>query len=156
MSIQDLGAIGEVIGAIAVVCSLAYLAVQIRNQNRESRAAAMHDISVGFRESVAAFGTPAVAEIFTRFNNGEDEWSDAERIQLMSCMQRNLRVWEEAYVQYSKGRLDHDIWRAMDRQYTSLFSSRAGKWAWSLRNEFYIDSFRGHVEALNEIEYRIR
>ena len=52
-----IGAVGEIIGALAVVISLLYLATQIKSQNRESRVAAMHDISVGFREATSKFAT---------------------------------------------------------------------------------------------------
>jgi hypothetical protein len=52
MNIQDLGALGEIIGAIAIVVTLAYLAIQIRyakvavtDQSRQSRAAALREIN---------------------------------------------------------------------------------------------------------------
>ena len=40
MNLDDLGNLGELIGAVAVVISLAYLAVQIRQNTRSLRAAA--------------------------------------------------------------------------------------------------------------------
>ena len=54
MDWEALGAVGEVSGAVAVVLSLIYLAIQIRNQMSESRAATVHDISVAHRQRVAA------------------------------------------------------------------------------------------------------
>ncbi len=52
MNIQDLGALGEIVGAVAIVVTLAYLAVQIRyakaavtDQSRQSRAAALREIN---------------------------------------------------------------------------------------------------------------
>ena len=45
-----IGAVGEIVGALAVVVSLIYLATQIRTQNIEARLAAVHEISVGFCE----------------------------------------------------------------------------------------------------------
>ena len=42
MSIQDLGSIGELIAAIAIVITLAYLAVQIRQSAKATRQAAFH------------------------------------------------------------------------------------------------------------------
>ncbi len=44
MNWDAIGAIGEIVGAAAVFASLVYLAMQILNQNRESRMSAMHDI----------------------------------------------------------------------------------------------------------------
>ena len=40
MNWEAIGAIGEIAGALGVIVSLAYLASQIRTQNRESRLAA--------------------------------------------------------------------------------------------------------------------
>jgi hypothetical protein len=64
MNWEAFGAIGEILGAAAVVVSLAYLAIQIRRQNEESRLAAMHEISVGFRESISSFLDSDLVDIF--------------------------------------------------------------------------------------------
>ena len=46
MTIQDWGALGEIIGALAVVASLVYLAVQIRQNSRQlAHSARAHEIS---------------------------------------------------------------------------------------------------------------
>ena len=44
MSWEAIGAIGEIVGAAAVVLSLVYLGRQIEHQNRESRIASMHEM----------------------------------------------------------------------------------------------------------------
>ena len=62
MSWAAAGAIGQLVGALAVVISLVYLASQIRIQNRESRAAAVHDILSSFREVQATGLDPSLSE----------------------------------------------------------------------------------------------
>ena len=55
MTIQDLGSIGELIAAIATVVTLAYLALQIRQNTISTRAATLQTVihfSVGFVESL--------------------------------------------------------------------------------------------------------
>ena len=52
MNWVSIGEIGEIIGALAVVASLVYLAVQIQSQDRESRMSSMRDISVGYRDTL--------------------------------------------------------------------------------------------------------
>ncbi len=37
MSVQDWGAIGEIIGAVAIIISLLYVGIQIRQNNRDTR-----------------------------------------------------------------------------------------------------------------------
>ena len=72
MTIQDWGAIGELVGALAVIVTLAYLAAQIRyariataDQNRQSRVAAILEINgrlVTNPEARRAFDKVASAE----------------------------------------------------------------------------------------------
>ncbi len=156
MNWQAVGAIGEILGAIAVVLSLVYLALQIRTQNRESRVAAMHEISVGFRDSISTFADPQMAELFTRVNRGESSLTDAEMLQLVVGVQRIFRVWEEAYGQHLRGRLDGDIWEAMIRQYSSYLAAPGFQQVWELRRSYYNDAFRMFVDELPRTEYKLK
>ena len=53
MNWEAIGASGELIGAMAVVVSVLYLAYQVRAQVRESRLAAMHEVSDAFHQHQA-------------------------------------------------------------------------------------------------------
>jgi hypothetical protein len=74
VSIQDWGAIGEIVGAVAVVASLIYLAVQIRQNTRQislnlesSRLAAFEqNVESGNRAREVLITDPAVAELFLK------------------------------------------------------------------------------------------
>ncbi len=155
MNWEAIGAIGEILGATAVVISLIYLAVQIRTSNKEVRLAAMHEISAGFRDSIATFTDPQMAELFTRANLRDDTLTDAETLQLVIGIQRIFRVWEEAHNQYNAGRLDKHIWDAMNRQYSSYLAAPAYQMVWELRRQFYDDDFRDFVDNLPRTEYTL-
>ena len=45
MDIMELGAIGELVGALAVVASLLYVGTQVRQSNRQARDAAARDVT---------------------------------------------------------------------------------------------------------------
>jgi hypothetical protein len=49
MNWEAIGAVGEVAGAIGVIATLGYLAVQIRHNTRSVRAASRLDIASGWR-----------------------------------------------------------------------------------------------------------
>ena len=51
MNWEAIGAVAEGLGAIAVIMSVLYLAVQIRSQTREARLAATRDLATEFRIS---------------------------------------------------------------------------------------------------------
>jgi hypothetical protein len=50
MSLQDIGSIGELIGALATVATLAYLALQIRQNTNATRAATHHAVLTDWRQ----------------------------------------------------------------------------------------------------------
>lgn len=156
MNWDAIGAIGEIVGALAVVASLGYLAVQIRAQNRESRAAATHEISLGFRESVANFLDQGLVDIFLAYAEDPDSLSDGDNLRLIIGLQSIFRVWEEAFYQYQDGRLDDRIWQTMTSQYSMFLSAPAFNMAWSLRKQHFDPSFRDFVDGLEAKEYKIR
>ena len=105
MNWEAIGAVGEIAGALAVVGSLIFLGTQIRAQNRESRMSAIHEISTAFRESIDFTLDTTLTEIFTKGNIDFDSLSDSEKLNVIGCMQRVLRVWEEAFHQHCEDRL---------------------------------------------------
>jgi len=155
MNWDAIGAIGEIIGAFAVVLSLVYLSVQIRKQSEESKIAAMHDIAVGFRDSVVAFADAELADIFIKSNHDPESLSERERLQLITSVLRVLRLWEEAFLMHSKDRLEEDQWQSMVRQIRPILSTPAVQWVWKLRKNILNDRFRDFMEELATEKYSL-
>lgn len=149
------GAIGEIAGAIAVFCSLIYLALQIRNQNEESRSLAAHQIFEGFRDSIAAVGDESIAAIFIKGNEDVGALSEVEKLRLVTLTQRLLRLWEEAYLLRCRGRLDDEIWDSMSKQYRAFLGAPSLQYVWSVRKQFYDEAFRAHVDGITPAEYSL-
>ena len=118
MNWDAIGAVGEIIGALAVVISLLYLAVQIRTQNKQARLSALHEMSKEFREATASFAHQGVADIFIRANEDYGSISDAESVRLVVLVTNLLRAWENAFMEYRDGDLDKNVWDALSRDYT--------------------------------------
>ena len=156
MEWDAIGAIGEVVGALAVVISLVYLAVQIRAQNKESRVSGMHEILAAFRDSIGATSNLEFADIFIRGNADFDSLSDAEKYVLIAGLQRILRVWEEAFLQYQAGRLDERIWNVMVKQYSAVMGGQSAANVWVLRRDYYDAAFRAFVDTIKVTEYRTK
>jgi len=67
MNWEAIGAIGEIIGAAAVLGSLIYLAVQIRQNTRSVEANTMQDLSEGYKGIYLTIATdPILAPIFVK------------------------------------------------------------------------------------------
>ena len=154
MNWEAAGATGEIIGALAVVISLLYLSVQIRNQNRESRAAGMHEIWSGFRDSVGVLGEPYASAIYTK-SLAREALTDAEQMQLLVIIQNILRVFEEAHMQWRQGRLDDEVWESMLLQITLVLPSYPFQSVWKLRKEVFGPTFQAFIDHLPLHQYSI-
>ena len=155
MNWEAIGAIGEFGGAFAVVVSLVYLASQIRAQNREARGASVHEISGAFRDAISSLQGPEQAEVFSTAVKSFDALTDIQRLQFFSIIQKILRVWEEAFYQYTEGRLDERIWHAIRIQCSDLIAIDAARTVWELRKHAYSADFRSFVDSIEGGEYRL-
>jgi len=66
MSLQDLGSLGEFIGGIAVLVTLIYLAVQLRQGNQLNRSASTRTFMNEYNDSLAQVMEPGFAELLRR------------------------------------------------------------------------------------------
>ena len=151
-----IGAVGEIVGAAAVVLSLGYLAIQIRNQNSESRSAAMHDISIGWRAASEVFTSGELAEIFIKANHDYDSLTEVEALRFVAGVHGIFRVFEEAYNQHQLNRLDRNIWDAMNRQYASYLAAPAFQKYWEMRGYQYNQDFQDYVGQLQPTNWDVK
>lgn len=156
MNWDAIGAIGEILGAMAVVISLIYLGTQIRTQNRESRVSSVHQIVEAFRNSITAIQDRSKAENFIRGATGFEELSEPERVQFIAIFQGIFRVWEEAYFHYIEGRLDEEIWEGMVAQYKDYLAVDGSQRVWAIRKHCYSERFVRFVDSLTPTEYRTK
>ncbi len=155
MNWDAIGAIGEIVGAVAVVASLAYLAAQIRNQNRESRLAAMHEISNDFRESTSKILDGDLSHIFVKALESFEILTEEERLRLIVVFIGIFRSWEEAFIRHDIGHLDSRAWEPILSYYTFIMSTPAARKVWEMRKEHFDDRFRDFVDELELKEYSL-
>lgn len=144
---EAVGAVGETVGALAVVVTLIYLATQIRTQNRESRLAAVHELTEAFRAAIMSFQDPNLAAIFVKAKTGFADLPEEERLQFIAMIHGVLRVWEDAYYQYRQDRLDERLWHAMVTQFSGYFSLPGVQRVWEIRKQAYSEDFRNFVDS---------
>jgi hypothetical protein len=86
MTIQDWGAIGEIVAALGVIGSLLYLSLQIRQNNAYIRAQASHDTLSELREVASSiYSNPELSRIWNQ-RSGYAEMSpiDRQRLDMMT------------------------------------------------------------------------
>ena len=66
MDIMELGAIGELVGGVAVVATLLYLALQVRQSNKTARSESMRAIAAEARQNFLMLCDPDLALVVRR------------------------------------------------------------------------------------------
>ncbi len=149
MTIFELGALGEFVGAITVVLTLLYLAIQVRQNTRAMKAQIHQQLSSGYIGIVGV-----VAENSKAFSAGlvatDDEFfalSEEELTIFMGTMFGFFKHYEHMYVQYEQSLLDEQTWLAWS-EHIRMYYHQPGvlRW-WQMRRTTFIPSFREFLES---------
>ena len=154
MNWEAIGAVGEIVGAGAVVVSLLYLAVQVRTQNRESRIAAAHEILEAFRNVSIPFQDESNATVMLNAMKDFNSLEEVDRVRAIAMVTPMFRVWEEAFYQHQRGRLENAMWISMSIQYSDFMAVATFEKIWVLRRHVFSVEFRAYVDNIDVGEYK--
>lgn len=130
MNWEALGAIAELLGAIGVIATLFYLAVQIRQNTKSIRAAAfqetMRDIAA---VADLAVQQPELTRAYLKGLNDLEELDSEDRHRFGAFMLAFLRRVENLVYQTDQGLLDPDSWEGLREALRRIFA-RPGTVAW--------------------------
>ena len=148
MNWDAIGAIGEIVGAFAVVLSLVYLAVQIRTQNKEARLASMHDTVAAQRESMRTFLEPNVSEDFIAVVEDFNKADPVQRLRFTMVVMIALKANQDAYLQFLEYRLGEDFFHPFGAQLADMMANESTRMVWKLRKHQFDGRFQDYVDKL--------
>jgi len=126
--LQDLGNIGEFIGALGVVISLVYLARQMIQNTQSVRAASFNSmVQNSIRLLEHSFRNPEFAAFLTRAEQDPEELSPEERLRWDAYMTAVYRHFGNLQYSHRVGTLDHQMWESY--RATLKEHLRAPSWA---------------------------
>lgn len=148
MNWEAIGAVGEIIGAIAVVVTLAYLAVQVRNSTKIARSATRQAIA----ETAMAHGTHLLADqdlmaALLRDWKGQ-EVDEINWARLLSHNYVTMRHYENIHYQHLSGMIEHDEWQGFRENLKAVLEWRSMRVFWKNEGRYYSDAFRAEVSAI--------
>jgi hypothetical protein len=149
MNLQDLGNLGEFVGAMAVVVSLAYLALQVRQNTRASRAETYQNLSA---LNVSTMNNVASSPEHTRFFNAGlrnfAELDEEDKTQFSFTMHCFFTGFQNAFYLHRYGNLERELWEQWRAQ-LGWYTQRAGviEW-WELSRYLFSEGFQNFVNEL--------
>ena len=149
MSLEDLANVGEALGGVAVLISLVYLALQIRQNTRTVQATAFQQVVDSFSDLSLAVGLDRrVSEVFVRANRvGFSELDPVEQEQLRFVLLSYFRRAESAFFQSEQGTLNMESWEGIRESLKHMLDGRAVREFWEGNAGSYNSRFRAFVDS---------
>ena len=149
MNWDAVGAVGELAGAAAVIITLFYLALQVKQATSEARASARQAVAqMNVDSLVASFNPPVLSAAAKKATLGEELTPD-EHSNYVRWVLSRMRVFENAYYQHRRGLLDEEEWSG----YKAIIAGLAGPtayahehWKWAASS--YSPSFVAEVQRI--------
>ena len=147
ISLDDLGNIGEFVGAVAVVISLAYLAIQIRQNTRAVKTSTFHGVTDSFNHLNATIAhDESLARIFRVGSGNLSELTADEQVRFTFFFLAAFRIFETLYYQNQRGTGDPALWAAELVTMAALLSGPGALEWWKSNPLSFTPEFRSFVD----------
>ena len=148
-TLQDLGNLGEFLGALGVIVSLVYLARQMHQNTTSVRAASFNSmVQNSLRLLEHAFIDSEFARFLHKAENDPSSLSPEEKVRWDSYMTAVYRHFGNLVYQHRVGALDQEMWESYERTLASHL--RVPSWrVWFQDNkELFSKSLVEQVEGI--------
>ena len=127
MNWDVIAAAGEIVGALAVVVSLVYVAYQVK-QNTAALNVSTHQELVANQNTVLDLiaGDPQICALMVKADTEYENLTAAEQKQFMFLYVSIMNVFQCAYSNYKTGLLDQEIWESWKLGYKTVLGANPG------------------------------
>jgi hypothetical protein len=156
MSLSDLASLGSFVSGVAVLISLIYLALQVRQAERNQRALVQQGRAARLVDFQMHLATPEMAALFVKGAEGGD-LSAVELFQFRQMSRAILASFEDTFYQHRERLLADAPFRSARFIVGAGLASSPGRRAlWRLEREAYANDFRAYVDRLASAEVASR
>jgi hypothetical protein len=149
MNWNAVGAIGEIIGALAVFLTLIYLALQIRQNTKAVQASAV-DASISKVTNVrqSMYENVEISRIYIKGLAHPDDLDEVSRTRFRLLMHNILLSISNIYSQTSFAGLSLSTWESQLVLLTRVVTSPGGRWFWKEYRLEFEEIFREQVDSI--------
>ena len=141
MTLQDWGALGELVGGVAIIVSLIYVGLQIRHNASATRGATNQAFAAQYSELLLTLTQTEVREVYWRGLPGLSNLEGSEMAGFSGFMASIFRTYEAFYLEKREGRFDSEMWEGYTALFADLLSHRGPREYWELRRHQYSVAF---------------
>lgn len=156
MNWDAISAVSQLVGSIAVVVSVLYLAVQLRSSTRVARVAAMDAAAAALRDVTKPFMENAeLARLWRIGLEDLDALSAEDQARFFHSAHQFLKAMETIHYHYIYGLLDTQLWEGWRELLHHYVASPGIHFYLTRRSAVFSERFRKFISELEPVEQRM-
>src|SRR3954468_2898505 len=149
MNWEMISAIGQMLGAIGVIISLIYLALQIRNQKTESRRASINLLTTHWSDLMKAHvESEEFSALWLRGVESFDSLDATSKLRFSAHLGRFLRTADSLYLYLREGGMNDQLWGGLERTLAGTVAYPGFQQWWPTRKAWFTKEFVALIERL--------
>jgi len=153
MTLEEFNYIAEIIASLAVIATLLYVALEVR-QNTAATQAAGRQASVDTQNDLVSLinSSSNLADILHRGANGLSNIKDGEIIQFGAFLDQAFITFETFYFQWKAGVLDPRLWSIYRHAIADFMVQTGQQQWWETKRHWYDQEFQEYVNKVIDTE----
>lgn len=148
MNIMELGAIGELVGGVAVIGTLGYLAIQVRQSTKAARSTSYQAAVASVSEWTRCLGSGAALELlFHGASEDPASQTEGQLVQYRYLLLSIVRNYENIHYQYQNGSLDKATWLPWATRIRRASSTPGFREWWPTQRTVFNAAFRELIDS---------
>ena len=151
--LSDWASIAEIIGAFAVVISLAYVGVQVNDSASAVRSASANDANEAVQNWYLQIGSnQQTSDLFYKALTSKEALSNLEEFQFLMMFHGVFLAFQNSYLLAEEGTIDVDLREALTRAILGVKDTPGMKRYWRQRKSYLHSEFVVYVDQLFQKE----
>jgi hypothetical protein len=148
MSLSDLAAVGSFVSGIAVVFSFIFLALQVRQANRNQRSLMQQARTGRNVEILLRMADDGLSETIAEANTNCAGMSDARTWSFYALIAAIFWSYEDSFLQFEARTLDASSWTSDVATLRRLVASPPYRAAWKMARDGMSGNYRDYIDSL--------
>jgi hypothetical protein len=149
MNWDAVGAVGELVGAVAVIATLIYLAIQVKDSARAARSAAVTDATNAMQQFYSGLGNnPQTSELFLRGMANPESMAQESQFQFLMLLHSAFLAFQRSFFLAQEGTLDVGLRDSIGTSILTVNRMPGMRFYWRQRKSYFQPEFIEWVESL--------
>jgi hypothetical protein len=147
LTLENIYFIGQTIAAVAIVVSLIYVGVQVRQNTSATQTASAQAYVTADNEIVGLINaSPNLADVLHQGANGLSALKGGDLIRFMAFHDLVFISFQSFHQQWKRGALDEALWATYKQSFIDLLQQKGQQDWWAKRRHWFSSEFQDYVE----------